>query len=417
MSMKRVLVVDDSVFMRKIVSDLVAELPGFQVIATAKNGLEAIELNKSLQPDCITMDVEMPEMNGLEALKVIMKENPVPVIMLSSLTKEGAMETIQALESGALDFVQKPSGSISLDLFKVKEMLHERLEIAVKSNIKKLSRPGLQAAPPPQVMAPPPKPERQPPAKTPLRSPGASQVHPVKQDKPVLKPQHQPKPEVQFQPPPPQLQPQPQPPAAAAARPFMGQTSFEHLVAIGTSTGGPRALQQVLTGIPENFPAPIVIVQHMPPNFTHSLAVRLDANCQIRVVQGEDGMLLRQGTAYIAPGGFQMRVQRDPGGVYRLRVTSEEPRGGHRPSVDTLFESLIPLGELKRHAVIMTGMGSDGARMMQAMKQHGALTTIAESEETCIVYGMPRAAAELGCVDHLLPVHEIAGKLIRTLMK
>ncbi|MDF2924704.1 MAG: chemotaxis protein CheY [Paenibacillaceae bacterium] len=420
MSVKRVLVVDDSVFMRRIVSDLVAELPGFQVIATAKNGLEAIEMNERLQPDCITMDVEMPELNGLEALKRIMREHPVPVIMLSSLTREGAMETIQALEWGAVDFVQKPSGSISLDLFKVKQMLHEKLEIAVRSNIKRLIQPGSsaelsrppspEAAPPPSAspLAAPPSgtlPPQAPPSRPkarmpqiPLREEKASVVPPARA--PVVPP----------------AKAQAVPPAKAPRDPG-SRSDFTHLVAIGTSTGGPRALQQVLTGLPENFPAPVVIVQHMPPNFTHSLAVRLNSNCRIHVVEGEDGMLLQPGTAYVAPGGFQMRVQREAGSVYRLRITSEEPRGGHRPAVDTLFESILPFTELKRHIVIMTGMGSDGAKGMLALKQQGAATTIAESEETCVVYGMPRAAYELGCVDHLLPVNEIADKLTRTLLK
>lgn len=392
MSVKRVLVVDDSVFMRKIVSDLVTELPGFQVIATAKNGLEAIEMNQRLSPDCITMDVEMPEMNGLEALKRIMKEHPVPVIMLSSLTGEGAMETIQALESGAVDFVQKPSGSISLDLFKVKKMLHEKLEIAVRTNVKRLAKPDVWTSKRMEqrvVEQPKPKPAAAP---APLQKPAAT---------------FQPKEEKSVSPPPPRRE---------ASFSFTGATEFSQLVAIGTSTGGPRALQQVLTGLPENFPAPVVIVQHMPPNFTHSLAVRLNTNCRIRVVEGADGMVLEAGTGYVAPGGFQMRVVKD-GAVYRLRVTSEEPRGGHKPSVDTLFDSILPLTDLKRHIVIMTGMGSDGAKGMQSLKKHGALTTIAESEETCVVYGMPRAAVELGCVDHLLPVYEIADQLNRTLMK
>lgn len=389
MEMKRVLVVDDSIFMRRIVSDLIAELPGFQVIGTAKNGLEAIEMNKRLQPDCITMDVEMPEMNGLEALKRIMREQPVPVIMLSSLTKEGAMETIEALEAGAVDFVQKPSGSISLDLFKVKQMLHDKLITAVKSNIKRLSRPGPAPSPP----APPPG--SIPPVK-PIRPPWA--IRPATEKAAPLPPPVMPKPK-----------PSLSPPAAAS-------TAFKHLVAIGTSTGGPRALQQVLADIPENFAAPIVIVQHMPPNFTLSLAQRLNANCPVHVVEGADGMVLRQGTAYIAPGGFQMRVEKE-GGTYRLRITKDEPRGGHRPSVDTLFESLLPFQELKRHVVLMTGMGSDGAKEMLALKRQGAATTIAESEDTCIVYGMPRAAVELGGVDHVLPVHDIAGQLTRALMK
>lgn len=418
MSKKRVLVVDDSVFMRRIVSDLVGEHPDFQVIATAKNGVEAVQMAKELQPDCITMDVEMPEMNGLEALKRIMKENPLPVIMLSSLTKEGAMETIQALEAGAIDFVQKPSGSISLDLFKVKEMLHERLEIAVKSNIKRLN-PPVPAAPilPPANPAPPKAPSlREPPAAPRLRStmppaPPAAEPH-----KP-LRPPVQPERKAER----PALRPEPKavPPAAPPVKPAapIAKGPLKHLVALGTSTGGPRALQQVLSGLPEDFGAPIVIVQHMPPNFTNSLAVRLNSNCRIQVVEGQDGMILQPGTAYIAPGGFQMRVLSEGNGVYRLGVAAEPPRGGHKPSVDTLFESVLPLQELKRHIVIMTGMGSDGAKTMLELKNQGAATTIAESEETCVVYGMPRAAVELGCVDHLLPVHDIPNQLIRALMK
>lgn len=370
MQKKRVLVVDDSVFMRKIISDLISELPGFQVAGTAKNGLEAVQMVKSLKPDCITMDVEMPELNGLEALKIIMKESPVPVIMLSSLTQEGALETLKALEWGAVDFLGKPSGAISLDLYKVKESLHEKLEIAVKSKIRRVERSALLPAPP--TPTPLPKPEE------------------------VKKP-NQPKAELK-----------------GLKTP---STSFEHLVAIGTSTGGPRALQQVLSKIPADFPAPIVIVQHMPPNFTHSLAIRLDANSPIRVVEGENGMILQSGTAYVAPGGYHMRISRDPGKPYMIRLSQEEPRGGHRPSVDTMFESILPFPDLKRHIVIMTGMGSDGARSMKALKQNGAATTIAESEETCVVYGMPRAAAELHCVDHLLPVQDIADQLIQIVMK
>lgn len=414
MSKKRVLVVDDSVFMRRIVSDLVGEHPDFQVIGTAKNGLEAVEMAKQLQPDCITMDVEMPEMNGLEALKRIMKENPLPVIMLSSLTKEGAMETIQALEAGAIDFVQKPSGSISLDLFKVKEMLHERLEIAVKSNIKRLKPAPLPETPPSGKagLTNPPPPVKEPPApsirRSLLPSPAVETPKPVR---PVVQPER--KQEAA----PLQQEPKRITPAPPVKQAFTPAGPIRHLVALGTSTGGPRALQQVLTGLPGDFAAPIVIVQHMPPNFTNSLAVRLNSNCRIRVVEGQDGMILQQGTAYIAPGGFQMRVITEGNGVYRLKVTAEPPRGGHKPSVDTLFESIVPLQDLKRHAVIMTGMGSDGAKAMLELKKQGAITTIAESEETCVVYGMPRAAVELGCVDHLLPVNEIPNQLIRALMK
>ncbi|WP_438446913.1 protein-glutamate methylesterase/protein-glutamine glutaminase [Gorillibacterium sp. sgz5001074] len=379
MNTKRILVVDDSVFMRKIISDLISERPGYQVVGTARNGREAVELAKKEKPDCITMDVEMPEMNGLEALKIIMKENPTPVIMLSTLTQEGALETIQALEAGAVDFVQKPSGSVSLDLFKVKEILYEKLDIAVQSKIKRFAAP-IQPA---QKAPPPGDPEEADRKITPNRP----MVLPPAKPREKLKPTSLP------------------------------GTGFDQLVAIGTSTGGPRALQQVLSRLPANFPAPIVIVQHMPPNFTHSLAIRLDTHSAIRVVEGEDGMGLLPGTAYVAPGGYHMRIHKEQGKGYRLRLSKEEPRGGHRPSVDTMFESILPYHELKRHIVIMTGMGSDGARGLHALKQQGAASTIAESEDTCVVYGMPRAAVELGGVDHLLPVHAIANKLVEILMK
>ena len=184
------------------------------------------------------------------------------------------------------------------------------------------------------------------------------------------------------------------------------------LVAIGTSTGGPRALQKVLLALPKTFPAPILIVQHMPPKFTRSLAERLDSMAEISIVEAADGMRLEKGVAYIAPGGFHLTVERDSGG-YRTRVSGGELRSGHRPSVDVLFESLVPLQELKRHAVLMTGMGSDGAKGMLALTRSGAVSAIAEAEETCVVYGMPRAAVQLQCVTHILPLHDIPVKLMQ----
>jgi two-component system chemotaxis response regulator CheB len=194
------------------------------------------------------------------------------------------------------------------------------------------------------------------------------------------------------------------------------QERIDQVVAIGTSTGGPRALQQVVTALPANFPAPVLIVQHMPPNFTKSLAQRLDASSQIHVVEAADGDRLRNGVAYVAPGGWHMIVKRDDLG-YKIRLTKEEARSGHRPSVDMLFDSLLPYRGLKRHAVLMTGMGSDGAKGMLALKQSGAVSTIAEASETCVVYGMPRAAVELKGVTHQLPLHGIASKLIELVMK
>lgn len=364
MPVYKVLVVDDSVFMRRIISDLVEELPQFQVIGTARNGAEAVELALSLKPDVITMDVEMPVMNGIEAVRKIMETRPTPIVMLSSLTKEGADETIQALEYGAVDFVQKPSGSISLDLFKVKQTLWDKLMAAAVS--KPVSPVKLPAVPGERAVT--------------EREKGINRTT-----------------------------------SGLSFQPFR-PAAFRHLVAIGTSTGGPRALQQVLTRLPADFAAPIAIVQHMPPKFTLSLAKRLDAASNIRVVEGEDGMTLEAGVAYIAPGGWHMTVVRDRDSRYRLQLGKGEPRSGHRPSVDVLFESVAKLNELTRHAVIMTGMGSDGAKGMKLLKECGAATTIAEAEETCIVYGMPRAACQLGAVDTSLPLTSIADKLIQVVM-
>jgi two-component system chemotaxis response regulator CheB len=347
--------------MRKIISDLIAEDPELEVVGTAKNGKEAVEQVKLLRPHAVTMDIEMPEMNGLDALKRIMGEHPTPVIMLSSLTQDGAKETIRALELGAFDFICKPSGSISLDLYKVKQLLHEKLKAAVKANVL-------------------------------MRRAASAVQHEVRPESP----------------------PSRQEPIVRTAGP---SSKFEHLVAIGTSTGGPRALHQVLSQLPAGFPAPIVIVQHMPPNFTKSLAQRLDDVSQIRVVEAEDGQTLVTGTAYIAPGGWHMTVTRDnANNTYKVRLTKDDPRSGHRPSVDVMYESLVPLKELKRHAVIMTGMGNDGAKGMLALKLSGAVTTIAESEATCVVYGMPRAAVELKGATTVLPQQEIPRKLTQAVL-
>lgn len=360
MSPYRVLVVDDSAFMRKVVSDLIEDDPEFTVISTAKNGKEAIEKVKELKPDVITMDVEMPEMNGLDALRFIMSEQPTPVIMLSSLTSDGARETILALEWGAIDFVRKPSGSISLDLYKVKILLIEKLKIAVNSRVRKQNLPTEN--------------------KQEVREPKAS----VKAK-------------------------------SLESNLLLTKQKITNLIAVGTSTGGPKALQQILTPLPELFPAPILIVQHMPPKFTKSLAQRLDAASHITVVEAEDGQEVRNGIAYVAPGGWHMQMIRGPMQGYKIKLTKEEPKWGHRPSVDILFESLTPFIELKRHAVIMTGMGSDGARGMKALQAAGLETGIAEAEETCVVYGMPRAAVELNCIDHVLPLQEIPNKLMQLL--
>jgi two-component system chemotaxis response regulator CheB len=364
-----ILVVDDSVFMRKIISDLISENPQYKIVGTAKNGQEAIEQVKLLRPDAVTMDIEMPVMNGLDALQRIMAEQPTPIIMLSSLTEEGASETIKALEWGAVDFIRKPSGSISLDLYKVKQLLHEKLQMAVRTKLRTIK--SIQPTPLSTLIKQPPL----------LQSKVG-----------ILKP-----PEVK-----------------QCATP--GSTHFDHLVAIGTSTGGPRALHQVISNIPAGFPAPILIVQHMPPNFTKSLAQRLNDISQIQVVEATEGDVLKTATAYVAPGGWHMIVYKDSHKMYKIRLTKEDPRSGHRPSVDVMFESLLGMSELKRHIVLMTGMGSDGAKGMLSLKQSGVSTTIAESEETCVVYGMPRAAVEIQAAMHVLPQQDIAARLAQCVL-
>ncbi|MBW4083264.1 chemotaxis response regulator protein-glutamate methylesterase [Paenibacillus sp. S150] len=458
----RVLVVDDSAFMRKIISDLIEKDANFQVAATAANGREAIEKVNELAPDLVTMDVEMPEMNGLEALKIIMAQRPLPVIMLSGINEEGMKETILALEWGAFDFIRKPSISNSQDIRSVGDALREQMKEAMLARRQREARASADQAPellpaqevlPPKPVRGPAKRTLEPPKKAPelprkltadkpqskletgrtqvketgrkteqapaakallpgtAKPPSATQKpaseifrdHPGEEAKAALPGIRSPQaPAASFN----------SPPAALAER-KNAAAGLRKLVAVGCSTGGPRALKAFLEDIPADFPAPIVIVQHMPPNFTKSLAQRLNTFSPLEVAEAEQGMILRQGSAYIAPGGYHLRVVPAAGGQYAVELTLEEARNGHRPSVDTLFESILPLTSLERHAVLMTGMGSDGARMMKSLYDSGVTSTFAESEETCVVYGMPRSAVELKCVRHVLPLHEIAPRLVQ----
>lgn len=356
----RVLIVDDSAFMRKVIDDILSADPEIEVIDRAKNGLECIKKVKELKPDVVTLDIEMPVMDGLEALEQLMRNHPMPVVMLSSLTQEGADATIRALELGAFDFVAKPSGPISLDIHKVADRILERVKAAAtaRGRIRKLRTP---------LVTPP-------------------------QPAPVI-----PAPEIKLP---------PKPPATKGA--FANK-----LVAIGTSTGGPKALQTVLTAIPGNFGAPIVIVQHMPPGFTKSLAQRLNTLCNIRVVEAEEGQVLDNSTAYIAPGGYHMEVVPYTGNRFQIRLTQSDPRNGHRPSVDTLFESVGELSGVEKWVVIMTGMGSDGTKGLKYIKEKGQAVSVIEDESTCVVFGMPRAAIQAGLADKVVPLDKIAETLVR----
>jgi len=407
----RIIVVDDSAFMRKLFSDIIESDPAFTVIAVGKNGREAVELHRELKPDAITIDLEMPEMNGIEALKHIMAEASTPVIMLSGISEEHTRETIAALALGAFDFIRKPSGP-GADIRKTAEELMLRLKAAVAIRRQaapeakerpEASRPAAKtkgaarAAPVPKQPKEPKQPKRpeQPPAKRESAAPSPSPAS----ESPRI-PDSGIRPEA--------VRPAPPAPAKPVAAESAG--AFRHIIAIGTSTGGPRALHRLLSELPGDLPAPLLIVQHMPPKFTYSLAQRLNIHSALTVKEAEDGEPVRPGFAYIAPGGRHMELAAS-GRQYVIRLTDGPQRNGHRPSVDVLFESLVPFTELARHAVVMTGMGSDGAKGMRALADHGAVTTIAEAEETCVVFGMPRSAIEEGAASLVLPLHDIPARL------
>lgn len=355
----RVLIVDDSAFMRKLINDFLSEHPEIDVIGTARNGEDAIKKWRELRPDVITLDVEMPKLNGLEVLKMIMQEQPLPVVMLSSTTKKGADTTLQAIQAGAVDFVAKPSGSISIDLHKIKTELIQKVLSASKANLTKINF--------------------------------------LEDSKSVEKKQNS------------SIDSELKVAGIGTTRGFTRES--KKIVCIGTSTGGPRALQQVITSLPKEIDVPVLVVQHMPPGFTKSLANRLDSLSQIRVKEAEDGELLQKGTAYIAPGGFHMEVK-SLGSTLAISLSLSPPRNGHRPSVDVMFESISTIKNYSKIAVIMTGMGSDGSKGLVEMKKSGTVKAIAESQDTSIVFGMPKAAIATKMVDEIADVENIAQSIM-----
>ena len=357
----RVLIVDDSAFMRRLLTEMIEEFPGYEVAGIAKHGAEAVQKVMDLQPDIVTMDVEMPVMDGLQALAEIMKKRPTPVVMVSSLTQEGADATIRALLLGAVDFIGKPSGSISLDLVNKQEELLAKLQAAASSH-RSVRRWGSETST--SVSSPKPLVNK------------ASHV----QNRPL-------------------------------------DAAIHSICAIGTSTGGPKALETVITSLPEDLNVPVVIVQHMPAKFTASLAQRLNQISRVHVMEASHNQLLVAGCVYIAPGGKHMEVIAAGAGNYRIVLHEQDAVNGHRPSVDVMFDSVTQLKRLSKTYVIMTGMGADGAKAMQRAKKAAPNTvTIGESESTCVVYGMPRVAVELNCVDHVVPLQQISKKLLEVLI-
>ncbi|MCG7334032.1 chemotaxis response regulator protein-glutamate methylesterase [Sporosarcina sp. ACRSM] len=370
-SRKKALVVDDSAFMRKLISDFLSSHPKIEVIGTARNGQDAIEKVVALKPDVVTMDIEMPLMNGLEALQEIMAKHPVPVVMLSSTTEIGAENTMLAMEYGAVDFIAKPGGAISLNLHEVRDEIVEKVisasEVRLSTLTRKTSSPLVAV---PSVLKKGVK-------STPLQR----DITPLSDIRPRM-------PDVKI--------------------PKRGKT----FVIIGTSTGGPRALQEVLTQLPESIGVPILVVQHMPPGFTKSLADRLNSLCSIQVKEAEHGELLGNGTAYIAPGGKHLKMVKKGVSYYAQLDDLESPRMGHRPSVDVLLESAATCADVNYVTVIMTGMGNDGTRGMEVLRRKGRTVTIAESANTSIVYGMPKAIKEAGFADRIVDLQDIPDSIL-----
>ncbi|KNZ69199.1 response regulator receiver modulated CheB methylesterase [Thermincola ferriacetica] len=344
-----VLVVDDSAYMRKVVSNMLQSDEEIFVVDTARDGLDALEKIKKWKPDVVTLDVEMPRMDGLTALQKIMVECPTPVVMLSSLTQEGSETTIKALTLGAVDFVPKPSGAISLDIARVKEELIRKIKVCAKASLK-----NIRAL---QMIAPIPKKEA----------------------------------------------------AAVAAKPLAGKTPSK-VVVIGSSTGGPNALQQVVPKLPADLPAAVLIVQHMPPGFTKSLADRLNDISGITVKEASAGDTLQTGVALLAPGGYHMNLVSST----VIGLNQNPPVHSVRPAVDVTMESVVNYYGPNVVGVVLTGMGYDGSGGASAIKRAGG-KVIAQNEDTCVVYGMPRVVVEMGKADKVLPITEIADEIVKML--
>jgi two-component system, chemotaxis family, protein-glutamate methylesterase/glutaminase len=349
-----VIVIDDSAFMRKSLSMMMESDPGIKVIATARDGKEGIEKIKEFHPDLVTMDIEMPGMDGLTALGIIMKEMPLPVLMVSSLTTDGAKSTLDALNLGAVDFIPKELSFVSLDIVKIKEELVTKVKQIVQSRSLQFRLQRIRAASQgvkQQGMAP----------KVPSSPPPPRNAWPVRKD---LK-----------------------------------------AVVLGISTGGPFALLQIIPKLPNDFPLGIAVVQHMPPHFTKSMAERLDGLSEVTVKEAEEGDVLTPGTVLVAPGGKHLTF-RSTGGKLVAQIGAEPSTTLYRPCADVMMRSAVAASHGPLLGVIMTGMGKDGLEGLKEIKQKGGVV-VAQNEETCVVYGMPKAAVDEGLADLVLPLEDI----------
>lgn len=347
----RIVVVDDSAFMRKAISDMIESEDSFEVVAKLRDGRELIEKVEDINPDLITLDVHMRDLDGLSTLKELKRMGKsYPIIMLSSATTEGSEITLECLDNGAITFINKPSGSISLDIAKIQQRLIDEIK-SITANVK--------------------------------RGKKTSQITTRDNVKTSINRE------------------------AEKTNINIPKNKKIDAVVIGASTGGPKALQEVLTKLPKNLGVPVLVVQHMPEGFTKVFAERLDKVCNLKVVEAKDGMHIDKNTIYIAKGGLHMKVDNGK----NITLSDDPAIWGVRPAVDKLFDSAVRVYGANLLSVILTGMGRDGADGTRNIKDNGGIT-IAEDKSTCTIYGMPKAAYETGKVDLVVPLDKISEKII-----
>lgn len=352
----RVIVVDDSALVRSLLAEIINRQHDMECIGTANDPLVAREMIRELDPDVITLDVEMPRMDGIDFLGRLMRLRPMPVVMISTLTERGAEVTMRALELGAVDFVAKPRVGLANGLNELATQIVDKIRVAAVAHVRRISAVPASSAAHAGAAA------------------GA--------------------------------------PAAASSTSLLGRLSTEKIIAIGASTGGTEAIREVLVRLPADSPA-IVITQHMPPGFTTSFAARLNSLCQITVKEAVNGERILPGHAYIAPGGLQFRIARS-GANYVAVVEDAPPVNRHKPSVEVLFKSVAAVAGRNAYGIMLTGMGADGAAAMREMKDAGSYNYV-QDEASCIVFGMPREAIAHGAADEVLPLTQIAGALVTKL--
>jgi len=373
----RVLVVDDSSFFRRRLTEILAADAELLVVGTANNGKEAVEKAAELKPDVITMDVEMPVMDGIQAVREILKTQRIPILMFSSLTHAGAKATFDALDAGAVDFLPKKFEDIARDKGEAIEVLRQRVKAVARRRL--FVRPATAVTPPPATAA---RPAPSALARTPLAR--AELLRSTERTEPA---------------------------EAVSSANFRPSGKQYKLVAIGTSTGGPVALQTIITALPANFPLPIVLVQHMPAAFTGAFASRLNSLAKIEVKEAADGDILRPGVAYLAPGGKQMLVEGSDSQA-KLRIKDDDsPRITFKPSVDITFGTAAKVFSDKVLAIVLTGMGSDGRDGCRLLKQFGSKIW-SQDEASCVVYGMPQAVTSAGLADAEVNLADVASRMV-----